>query len=478
MGLFSSLEKTCLSDSEIIEGPKNVTALKGSEARFNCTISQGWKLIMWALRGTVVLSMTPSEPIITSDRFTSASYQEGGNFISEMIIHDVQLSDAGQVKCSLQNSDRDGSAFLSVQVMGQLLIPGGSLVVIEDKPCNVTCRALNWTTLPDLSWEIGVPVSHSSYYSVPEPEDLQSAVSILALTPQGNGTVTCVAEMKGLDVHSIDKPGASLPTWAIVLLAVSLSLLLILIIVLIIIFCCCVSRTEKEESSYQSEIRKSATVKTSKDTVGTKLKSANENYGYRSDEPRTTQPASLHAMSSEAGVPEQRSSRQPHQMHSSIRDRRIYSETSDVAFFVSSQEQGLECEESVVMIGLTSEKQAGGPGSSQISARRSDSLELKKNNHRNLDKVILSFTGASALLVEIQLSTPTPSILPPPSHMKLRQGAGTTNGKDKPSGENDGQKKVQEEFDIDMDAPETERAAVAIQSQFRKFQKKKAGSQS
>ncbi|DAA33044.1 TPA: immunoglobulin superfamily, member 5-like [Bos taurus] len=191
----------CGSSSEIIEGPKNVTALKGSEARFNCTISQGWKLVMWALRGTVVLSMTPNETIITSDRFTSASYQEGGNFISEMIIHDVQLSDAGQVKCSLQNSNRDGAAFLSVQVMGQLLIPGGSLVVIEDKPCNVTCRALNWTLLPDLSWEIGVPVSHSSYYSIPEPEDLQSAVSVLALTPQGNGTVTCVAEMKGLDVR-------------------------------------------------------------------------------------------------------------------------------------------------------------------------------------------------------------------------------------------------------------------------------------
>uniref|UniRef100_A0A8C5RLU2 Purkinje cell protein 4 n=1 Tax=Laticauda laticaudata TaxID=8630 RepID=A0A8C5RLU2_LATLA len=40
------------------------------------------------------------------------------------------------------------------------------------------------------------------------------------------------------------------------------------------------------------------------------------------------------------------------------------------------------------------------------------------------------------------------------------------------------QKKVPEDFDIDMDAPETEKAAVAIQSQFRKFQKKKAGSQS
>lgn len=105
----------CGSSNEIIEGPKNVTALKGSEARFNCTISQGWKLIMWALKGTVVLSITPTEPIITNDRFTTMSYEEGGNFISEMIIHDVQLSDAGQIKCSLQNSDRDGSAFLSVQ---------------------------------------------------------------------------------------------------------------------------------------------------------------------------------------------------------------------------------------------------------------------------------------------------------------------------------------------------------------------------
>ncbi|XP_020724597.2 immunoglobulin superfamily member 5 isoform X3 [Odocoileus virginianus] len=280
----------CGSGSEIIEGPKNVTALKGSEARFNCTISQGWKLIMWALRGTVVLSVTPNGSIITSDRFTSASYQEGGNFISEMIIHDVQLSDAGQVKCSLQNSDQDGAAFLSVQVVGQLLIPGGSLVVTEDNPCNVTCRALNWTPLPGLSWEIGVPVSHSSYYSIPEPEDLQSVESILALTPQGNGTVTCVAEMKGLDVRE----------------SVTVRLTVV---------------QPPLEPSYQSEIRKSATVKTSKDTLGTKLEIGNENYGYHSDEPRTihewlgldTEPASLHDKSSEASVPEQRSSRQPHQ---------------------------------------------------------------------------------------------------------------------------------------------------------------------
>ncbi|XP_072543137.1 Purkinje cell protein 4-like protein 1 [Salminus brasiliensis] len=32
---------------------------------------------------------------------------------------------------------------------------------------------------------------------------------------------------------------------------------------------------------------------------------------------------------------------------------------------------------------------------------------------------------------------------------------------------------AEEEIDIDLDAPETEKAALAIQSQFRRFQKKK-----
>ncbi|XP_049730858.1 immunoglobulin superfamily member 5 isoform X2 [Elephas maximus indicus] len=269
------------SSYQIVEGPKNATVLKGSEARFNCSVSQGWMLIMWALNGTVVLSLTPKEPIITNNRFTSASYEVDGNFVSEMIIHDVQLSDAGHIKCSLQNSDRDGSAYLSVQVMGTLLIPS-SLVVTEDEPCNVTCRAVGWLPLPDIAWEIGVPVSHSSYYSFPEPDDLQSAVSILTLTPQGDGTLTCVANLKGLDVHKSA--------------AVNLTVI-----------------EPPSESSYQSEIRKSANVKTNKEMMETKIKSGNENYGYRADESRTTKISSLPPKSYEPSVPVQCSTTYPQQ---------------------------------------------------------------------------------------------------------------------------------------------------------------------
>ena len=86
-------------------------------------------------------------------------------------------------------------------VVGKLLTPSDSLIVIEDEPCNVTCRAVGWTPLPDLCWEIGAAVSHWSYHSVPEPDDPQSTLSVLALTPQGDGTLTCVAKVKGLPVR-------------------------------------------------------------------------------------------------------------------------------------------------------------------------------------------------------------------------------------------------------------------------------------
>uniref|UniRef100_A0A8D2KNC8 Ig-like domain-containing protein n=1 Tax=Urocitellus parryii TaxID=9999 RepID=A0A8D2KNC8_UROPR len=218
------------SGYQIIEGPHNATVLEGSEARFNCTVSPGWKLIMWALKGTVVLSVTPREPIITNDRFTSASYEDaGGNFISEMIIHDAQPGDSGWVRCSLQNSDREGLAFLAVQ---------------------------------------------------------------------GN----------------TEQSGASLPTWAIALLAVLCVSVFILIVVLIIVFCCCCSsRRKKKESVYQIKIRNSENDNTKKGTSETKLKNENENYAFSSDAPRTRQTARLPPKSREARAQGQPSSSPPPQ---------------------------------------------------------------------------------------------------------------------------------------------------------------------
>ncbi|XP_021791195.1 immunoglobulin superfamily member 5 [Papio anubis] len=329
------------SGNEVIEGPQNVTVLKGSQARFNCTVSQGWKLIMWALNDMVVLSIRPMEPIITNDRFTSQRYDQGGNFTSEMIIHNVQPSDSGNVRCSLQNSRLHGSASLTVQVMGELFIPNVNLVVTENEPCKVTCRASHWTRLPNISWELGLLVSHSSYYFVPEPSDLQSAVSILALTPQSNGTLTCVATWKspkarksatvnltvirrpqgtggGINIpgilSSLPGLGFSLPTWGKVGLGLAGTMLLTLTCALTIrcgccrccgCKCCC-SFCCRRKGGFRIQFqRKSEKEKTNKET---KTESGNENSGYNSDAPKTTETASPPPKSCESSDPEQRSS--------------------------------------------------------------------------------------------------------------------------------------------------------------------------
>ncbi|XP_054324770.1 immunoglobulin superfamily member 5 [Pongo pygmaeus] len=334
------------SGNEVIEGPRNATVLKGSQARFNCTVSQGWKLIMWALNDMVVLSIRPMEPIITNDRFTSQRYDQGGNFTSEMIIHNVEPSDSGNIRCSLQNSRLHGSAYLTVQVMGELFIPNVNLVVAENEPYKVTCRASHWTRLPDISWELGLLVSHSSYYFVPEPSDLQSAVSILALTPQSNGTLTCVATWKSLKARksatvnltvirrpqdtggSINIPGIlsslpslgfSLPTWGKVGLGLAGTMLLTLTCALTIRCCCCRCRRYcgcncccrccfccRRKRGFRIQFqRKSEEEETNKQTD---TESGNENSGYNSDEQKTTETASLPPKSCESSDPEQRNS--------------------------------------------------------------------------------------------------------------------------------------------------------------------------
>ncbi|XP_044298554.1 sodium channel subunit beta-4-like isoform X5 [Varanus komodoensis] len=100
----------------IIEGPRNLTVLAGSDARFNCTVSDGWKIIIWLFDGSPKLSVLSTGQIIQTDqRYNQQSYRNGTRFTSELIMYDVQLNDSGQIKCSIQDADDNKYAFLSVQ---------------------------------------------------------------------------------------------------------------------------------------------------------------------------------------------------------------------------------------------------------------------------------------------------------------------------------------------------------------------------
>nr|XP_006122429.1 immunoglobulin superfamily member 5-like isoform X2 [Pelodiscus sinensis] len=117
--LFASLTDFGF-DCSIVNGPANATVLVGSEARFNCTVFKGWRIIIWTLNTNPVLSASNvGGAIITIDRFTQQNYTSGDEFTSELIIHNVQQNDSGKIECSIQTTDPNSYAFLSVQENGK-----------------------------------------------------------------------------------------------------------------------------------------------------------------------------------------------------------------------------------------------------------------------------------------------------------------------------------------------------------------------
>ncbi|XP_027014239.1 calmodulin regulator protein PCP4a [Tachysurus fulvidraco] len=98
-------------------------------------------------------------------------------------------------------------------------------------------------------------------------------------------------------------------------------------------------------------------------------------------------------------------------------------------------------------------------------------MRLWRAASRGLHSCVTGVKEARARGIIVQYR---PSVQHPYS-MSERPGSGAPTGLSKPSGVEDGSKKdvPPDDFDIDLDAPETEKAAVAIQSHFRKYQKKK-----
>ncbi|XP_070606571.1 immunoglobulin superfamily member 5 isoform X2 [Erythrolamprus reginae] len=101
----------------IVEGPQNVTVDVGSMAQFSCTVTDGWKILIWLFNGNPKVSVLSSgETIVTDERYTQkGSNISGSRFTSELMIHNVQLTDSGQIKCSLQKNNDNRYAFLFVQ---------------------------------------------------------------------------------------------------------------------------------------------------------------------------------------------------------------------------------------------------------------------------------------------------------------------------------------------------------------------------
>ncbi|NXG35317.1 IGSF5 protein, partial [Dromaius novaehollandiae] len=237
--------------SSIITGPTNVTVLAGSEARFNCTVSLRWVILIWLSDGSPVLTVVnPQGAIVTSDRFTSQNYTSSNGFTSELIIHDTQLSDSGKIECSTQQANESAFAFLSVQVNGSLFIKNSTFTVKENRTVEIACEALGWAPAPDITWMANDSFIDKSRYVTQQSQGsngLHNAMSVLTLTPTDTEILTCLADIEALprpqnatvtvfflnSTLESDHREDSTSTWIIVL-AVVLSLVGFVLLIFII----------------------------------------------------------------------------------------------------------------------------------------------------------------------------------------------------------------------------------------------------
>ncbi|XP_029434877.1 immunoglobulin superfamily member 5 isoform X2 [Rhinatrema bivittatum] len=98
----------------IVQGPINSTVLKGSVARFNCTVTSDWNVLIWLAKDSPVLTVVPARAIISDTHYTQQNYSSSLYFTSELNINDVTMNDSGKVECNLQTYD-SAYAYLSVQ---------------------------------------------------------------------------------------------------------------------------------------------------------------------------------------------------------------------------------------------------------------------------------------------------------------------------------------------------------------------------
>nr|XP_056714208.1 immunoglobulin superfamily member 5 [Euleptes europaea] len=291
--------------SSIKDGPSNVTALVGTEARFNCTVSEGWQILIWLFEGQPVLSIIYPETVIITDKsYSQQGYNRSTEFTSELIIYNVQLNNSGKVECSIQTPGGSQYAFLSVQVNGSLNIEDHNLTVRENQTIEIVCEAVGWDPAPHITWMVNnVSVDNSDYITNQSQgsNGLYNEESILTLTPVTNSTVICLAA-----ILALSKPQSATMTLVVypppiesdtneddgriqvIILAVVLSVvgfLLLILIILLIVYCC----RRRKESNYQKEMR-NASVKKKAATrnLETRSDSGNENYGYSPEDQEHT----------------------------------------------------------------------------------------------------------------------------------------------------------------------------------------------
>uniref|UniRef100_A0A4W5LP93 Ig-like domain-containing protein n=1 Tax=Hucho hucho TaxID=62062 RepID=A0A4W5LP93_9TELE len=180
--------------------PLNVDVLRGSEARFNISLSEAWYSMSWMLKNVLVLTINSDTGVSEHNRrFSVKNYSSADINCWEFIIRDVWRNDSGDVSCSVQEMPTQ-TAQLSVQESGTVRIVGGNMTVSQGQQAMFQCEAFDWFPKPTVSWVVdGKVMDHNSYNNSSEALDgLYNLTSLLNVIEFNSYQVKCLASISAL----------------------------------------------------------------------------------------------------------------------------------------------------------------------------------------------------------------------------------------------------------------------------------------
>ncbi|KAM7398551.1 hypothetical protein PAMA_006453 [Pampus argenteus] len=255
---------SAVSDQFQLE-PLAVTALQGSDVRFNATMQGKWTYMTWQVQGLLVLTVPVTNNITSSEQYSATFCTSGDTSCVVFTIRNITRRDSGPVVCFVQGDYGSKTAELLVQESGAVNIMEGNVTVEQDQQVEFQCVTTAWFPIPTVTWtRNGQTVNSSLYNTTSEVHgDSFNSTSVLTFQAVSNTTVECLATVstltnpKSSSVHVtvVPKP----PDWT-VLIAVVVSIggvVLLVLLILGIIFCC--KRRKRNQLNYKDEMRRMRT---------------------------------------------------------------------------------------------------------------------------------------------------------------------------------------------------------------------------
>ncbi|XP_063058439.1 immunoglobulin superfamily member 5 [Engraulis encrasicolus] len=246
--------------------PSDRAALVGSDASFNCSLTQDWAVMTWSINtiGENILVMTITKDsglIVVDKRYDAVNYTILGMYKWEFTMKNLTRNDSGVITCSVL-SFPSVSAQLSVQESGSLSIIGGNVTVKPGAQASFLCEALGWFPKPEISWSVGgAPAGTERYNTTVTANGATfNSKSTLWIEATDTGQVQCLAEVAALatpKTSSVFLIVDNTPPDRTVLIAVTVSFSLAALLVLLIIGIIFCVRRKKAKDNAKSPVQAS-----------------------------------------------------------------------------------------------------------------------------------------------------------------------------------------------------------------------------